>query len=77
VRQYRHCYLRGREVGPCAAVVNPDTGTSHPFPPELKEKYHHRLVLRGAGILDGGTISTRGPAPAANLDAVQAVIVFR
>lgn len=77
VRQYRHCYLKGREVGPCAAVVNPDTGTSHPFPPELKEKYHHSLVLRGAGILDGGTISTRGPAPPARLGAVQAVIVFR
>lgn len=77
VRQYEYCYLKGRAVGPCAAVVNPDTGTSYPFPPELKEKYHHRLVLRGAGVLDGGTISTRGPAPPARLGPVEAVIVFR
>jgi hypothetical protein len=77
VRQYRRCYLRGREVGPCAAVVNPDTGTSHPFPLELKEKYRHRLILRGAGVIDGGMISTRGPAPPASIGAVQAVIVFR
>jgi hypothetical protein len=77
VRQYRHCYVTGREVGPCAAVVNPDTGTSYPFPPELKEKYHHTLVLRGAGVLDGGTISIEGPAPPARIGAVEALIVFR
>jgi hypothetical protein len=77
VRQYRHCYVRGREVGPCAAVVNPDTGTSYPFPPELKGKYDHTLVLRGAGVLDGGTISIQGPAPPSRIGAVQAVIVFR
>jgi hypothetical protein len=76
VRQYLHCYLRGREVGPCAAVVNPDTGTSYPFPPELREKYRHSLVLKGSGIIDGGTISTRGPAPPARIGAVEAVIAF-
>ncbi len=77
VRQYERCYVKGRAVGPCAAVVNPDTGTSHPFPPEFRERYHHTLVLRGAGVLDGGTISTRGPAPPARLGAVEAAIVFR
>lgn len=77
VRQYQHCYLTGRAVGPCAAVVNPDTGTSHPFPPELREKYHHRLNLSGGGVLDGGSISIRGPAPPARIGPVEAVIVFR
>jgi hypothetical protein len=76
VRQYRHCYLKARDVGPCAAVVNPDTGTSHPFPRALVKTYRHRLVLRGSGVLDGGTISTDGSAPPVRLGPVEAAIVF-
>lgn len=76
-RQFAHCYVKGQEIGPCAAVVNSDTGTSHPFPLPFKTKYHHTLVLRGAGVLDGGTISTDGPAPPARLGPVEAIIVFR
>jgi hypothetical protein len=72
-RQYQECYIAGVSVGACAAVVNPDTGTSHPFP---FSQYGHTLVLGGAGVLDGGTISTDGPAPPSSVGAVEAVIAF-
>jgi hypothetical protein len=72
-RQYKRCYVKGVLVGACAAVVNSDTGSSHPFP---FSTYHHTMVLQGAGVLDGGTISTDGPAPPSSVGAVEAVIAF-
>jgi hypothetical protein len=72
-RQYQKCYIGGVAVGACAAVVNSDTGTSHPFP---FSQYGHTLVLSGAGVLDGGTISTDGPAPPSSVGPVEAVIAF-
>lgn len=72
-RQYQACYIWGVSVGACAAVVNSDTGTSHPFP---FTGYGHTLVLSGAGVLDGGTISTDGPAPPSSVGPVEAVIAF-
>jgi hypothetical protein len=72
-RQYQECYVAGVAVGACAAVVNPDTGASHPFP---FSQYGHTLVLSGAGVLDGGTISTDGPAPPSSVGPVEAVIAF-
>jgi hypothetical protein len=72
-RQYQECYIWGVAVGACAAVVNSDTGASHPFP---FTQYNHTLVLSGAGVLDGGTISTDGPAPPSSVGPVEAVIAF-
>jgi hypothetical protein len=72
VREYRTCYLRGTSVGACAVVVNSDT-VSHPFP---FTQYHHTLSLSGNGVLDGGTVSTSGPAPPSTLAAKEAAIVF-
>ncbi|MBV8148649.1 MAG: hypothetical protein JO092_06135, partial [Candidatus Eremiobacteraeota bacterium] len=60
-------------VGACAVVVNPDSGSAHPFP---FPQYTHTLVLNGGGILDGGTVSTSGPPPPLNLAADEAAIVF-
>jgi hypothetical protein len=71
-RQYASCYLRGSYVGPCAAVVNSDSTSSHPFP---FAQYHHTLSLAGGGILDGGTVATNGPAPS-TLAALTGVVVF-
>jgi hypothetical protein len=73
-REYSDCYLAGQWVGPCAVVVNPDDVNSHPFP---YTKYHHTLVLQGAGILDGGTVTTQGPAPPSTVPALESVIAFR
>lgn len=72
-REYASCYLAGQDMGPCAAVVNP-TGAAVPFP---FTQYHHTLALSGGGILDGGTVSTAGAAPAASLPALSGEIVFQ
>lgn len=73
VRQFARCYVKGSFAGACAAVVNPDD-SPHPFP---FRRYHHTLVLRGGGVLDGGTISTNGPPPPASLGPAEAAIVFQ
>lgn len=71
-RRFSACYLSGSSVGGCAVVVNPDV-YSHPFP---YSGYHHRLVLSGNGVLDGGTVSTAGSAPPASVPAKEAIIAF-
>lgn len=72
-REYSECFVGGTSAGACAVVVNSDT-TAHPFP---YSGYARTLVLGGGGILDGGTISTGGAAPASSVPAKTAVIAFK
>jgi len=72
-REYSTCYLRGSYLGPCAAVVNSDASSSHPFP--FPTKYHHVLALSGGGVLDGGAINTTGAAPSM-MPALSGVVAF-
>ena len=72
-REYGACYIGGTSIGPCAAVVNPSSTSSAPFP---LSGYSHTLVLSGGGVLDGGTISTRGGPPPASMGPLTAAIVF-
>jgi hypothetical protein len=63
-REYRRCYYRRTPIGPCAFVVNSDA-LPHPRP-KLAFTYHHTVEVRGGMVLEGGSLSTRGPeAPAA------------
>lgn len=73
-REYGACYVGGAPVGPCAAVVNSNTDISVPFP---FTAYKHSLTIAGGGVLDGGSISTAGGPPAANLPPLEAAIVFQ
>lgn len=72
-REYRTCYIATQFVGPCAVAVNPDSSSSHTFP---FPQYTHTLSLSGAGLLDGGTMSTAGPASALYMPPSSAVIAF-
>lgn len=73
-REYNVCYLRGQSVGPCAVTVNSDLAAEkYPW----GTKYRHTLVLSGGGIIDGGTVSTGGPAPPAFVGAMTGVISFQ
>ena len=72
-REYNTCYIRGSYVGPCAAVVNSDGSSSHPFP--FPTKYHHAMTLSGGGVLDGGTVTTTG-APPSTMPALSGVVAF-
>lgn len=74
VREYRACYLGGSPVGPCAAVVNSDYYSTYAIP-SLTYSYHHTLAISGNGVLDGGTVSTSGPAAASTLPPQNAVIL--
>ncbi len=73
-RQYGACYIAGKSVGPCAAVVNPDAFSAHAFP---YTTYHHTLLLTGGGILDGGRVSTTGGAPPSSMAPLSGVIAFQ
>ncbi|MGB6985793.1 MAG: hypothetical protein WBD74_07470 [Candidatus Aquilonibacter sp.] len=72
-RQFNECFVAGAFVGACAVALNPTTGVVAPFP---FPQFGHTLTLSGSGVLDGGTMSTQGPAPPEYLDAGQAVIAF-
>jgi len=72
-RVFDECYVAGKSVGECAVVINPTEGADVPFP---YTQFTHTLTLSGAGILDGGTLSTDGPAPPAEMDGVGAIIAF-
>jgi len=75
-RQYADCYLFGRPVGPCAAVVNADSSKfAHPFP--WPGVYKHSLVLHGGVITDGGWAGYQGPAPPAQVPGASAVIAIQ
>jgi hypothetical protein len=74
-REYGACYVDAVYIGKCAAVVNSETvGNIKAFP--WPGKYRHTLVLTGGGVLDGGTMSTLGPPPPAQIDGEQGVIAF-
>lgn len=49
-RQYGECYIDGALLGSCAAVVNPSSTTTYPFP--LIGVYGGTLELVGGGVLD-------------------------
>ncbi|MEO9170418.1 MAG: hypothetical protein ABI282_09985 [Candidatus Baltobacteraceae bacterium] len=72
-REYKACYIAGTFAGPCAVAVNPDSQNTYPFP---FPQYTHTLLLSGEGVLDGGRISTNGPAPASYLSPLGSAIVF-
>jgi hypothetical protein len=70
---YNECFLAGNFVGACAVAVNPEQGSSVPFP---FPQFTHTLTLSGNGVLDGGTLSTQGAAPPEYLNGPAAVIAF-
>lgn len=72
-REYKSCYIAGSPVGPCAAAVNPYQGGSRPFP---FSGYSRTMVLQGAGILDGGTITANGPAPG-SIAPLTGIVAFK
>ena len=70
-REYGACYIAGAFVGPCAVAINPSSApVAFPY-----VQYQHSVVLSGADVLEGGTISTTGAAPT-TLGATEAAIVF-
>jgi hypothetical protein len=72
-RIYNECFVAGKFVGACAVAMNPTEGTTAAFP---FPQFTHTLTLSGYGVLDGGTMSTQGPAPPEYLTQGQAVIAF-
>lgn len=73
VREYRQCFITGKPVGSCAAIVNPDS-SAHAVG---LTSYHKTLALRGSGVFDGGTASIVNAPPPGMLQPLQSVIAFR
>jgi hypothetical protein len=74
VREYKDCFYRGTDKGRCVVVVNPTNAVqTYAF----GSKYRYTFVLRGGGVLEGGSVSTSGPAPSPSLGRASAVIAFQ
>lgn len=73
VREYRRCYLAGKDPQPCAAVVNPSGSRSVGV---TLPAYRHALALRGGALADGGSLRRDAPAPA-TLEAASGTVLFR
>jgi hypothetical protein len=70
-REYNACYYAGTFVGRCAVAVNPSSFNTHHFP--FGGKYSHTLVF----VLDGGTATTNGPPPPAQLPPLGSVVMLQ
>lgn len=76
-REYASCYLAGQLIGACAVAVNPtNPGQGPPLAYPWPGKYTHTLTMSGAGVYDGGTVGTHGPAPPSKMAGGTAVIAF-
>ena len=76
-REYETCYLGGRSVGRCVAIVNPDPSSSRKLPGFNGGTYSHTLVISGGGVVDGGTVSASGPAPPATIPPETGIIAIQ
>jgi hypothetical protein len=74
-RKFANCDYFGMPVGPCAFVVNNHDAKTLPFP--FPGVYNATLRLSGQGILDGGSATLDGPAPASNVLAKTAVVAIK
>jgi hypothetical protein len=72
VREFASCYQGGTAIGPCAAVVNPQS-VSAPMP-ALSGRYTSALALDDKSMYSGGAASWTGAVPAA-LPARGAVVL--
>jgi len=76
-REYRACYLRGRPLGACAIVVNPNEHAPVLFP--FRAGYTRTLRISGRGAIagiDDGAIAFGG-APGALVEPLGWVIAIR
>jgi hypothetical protein len=79
VREYAKCSYGGGAIGPCAAVVNPNSWGSVPMP-SLTQRYAHTAVIHGAGVLDGtddGWVDLKGSGAPSSIDAREAYILTK
>ena len=71
-RRFAACYLAGRAVGPCAALVNPSSTATVAVPRGLGK---HLMVLHGGSVFEGGLVTLDGAVPA-RLGPAEAVILL-
>lgn len=71
-REFAYCYVQKVAIGPCAALVNPDS-VAHTIP-ALTYHYAHYMKLSTASWYAGGTI-TWASSPPTTLAAMSAMIV--
>jgi hypothetical protein len=72
LRKFTYCYYRGEYKGPCAVAVNPSPNTTVRAP----TGYTRYAVLKGAGVLDGGTLTFTKGVPS-TMPPITAQILLR
>ena len=71
LREWAQCLNSGVDIGPCAVAVNPSQTATVPVP----TGYTRHVVLSGAGVLDGGSLSIATGVPT-TLPPATAQILF-
>jgi len=72
IREFARCYVARAPVGPCAAVVNPASNESVPWP---LPGYRSALAFTGGSIADGGHMRFAAPVPAVLAPATAAIVI--
>ena len=75
-REFRACYMNGKPIGPCAAVLN---GSGTPVVPSsswFRSSFGHAVGLRGGDALSGGSVDLKS-APVAAVAPGRAVLLVR
>jgi len=72
VREFGACYVARVAAGACAAVVNPSSTASAPWP---LRGYRAALALRGGSIADGGAAAFTAAVPATLGPASAAIVI--
>ncbi|MBV8636791.1 MAG: hypothetical protein JO322_01785 [Candidatus Eremiobacteraeota bacterium] len=76
-REFAQCYLRGKPIGPCAAVVNGSSASVTPSQNWFTARLSHAVALKGGDALNGGTVSLDSQSASTSIDPGHALLLVR
>jgi hypothetical protein len=75
-REFRACYMNGKPIGPCAAVLNGSGSRIVPAGSWFRSTFGHSVALRGGDALSGGSADFKS-APVGTVAPGRAVLLVR
>jgi hypothetical protein len=75
-REFRACYMNGKPIGPCAAVLNASSSPVVPTASWFRSTFSHAVALRGGDALSGGSVDFTS-APVGAVAPGRAVLLVR
>jgi hypothetical protein len=75
-REFRACYMNGKAIGPCAAVLNGSKSPVVPAGSWFRSSLGHSVALHGGDALSGGSVDFRS-TPIGAVAAGRAMLLVR